>query len=231
MTWNEGLYEYARTHCLEYFGDEAEDTLLGAMTNTYDWNGILLSPEEPFLVQCKAYSAGRGGLGYEIRVLLRCTLDRDYFLEISGGNRARAGVNTVKRQLDKVSERFGVDLHDDYGCPEVTANRKIRTSDPAFTAMVFRDPEFRKMLISHPEFSLRAAKNAPRQSDDPRHLITVSAFPDITHWALNETEALETEEDRRRHLETFEKELDALIAAGKAALSALTAWRMPPKSS
>lgn len=54
MSWNEELYQYARTRGGQYFGNDL---------NGSDWNAILLFPEDgPLLVRSVAHSAGRYGL-------------------------------------------------------------------------------------------------------------------------------------------------------------------------
>lgn len=222
MSWNEHLYQCALDHGGEYFGNDL---------NGSEWNAVLLLSLEdgPAIVRPVAHSAGRGGLFYSVQVLLRCTLDRDYTLKISKQNAVLGGVNTVRKQLDKVTERFGVDFHDDYGCPEVTARRYVKTDDPEFTRMILRDLPFRQLLTQWPDYDVTVRKNAPMDREDRGHIIAVNASPDVEHWGINLLEPFPTEEMLAQSAEKFERSLDALIGLAKAARTALTAWRMPPK--
>lgn len=223
MNWNELLYQYAQTHGGQYFGNDL---------NGSDWNAVLLLTWEdaPLIIRPVAHSAGRGGLFYTVQVLLRCELHRDYILKISRQTVVHGGMNTVRRQLDKVTERFGVDLHDDYGCPEITNGRHIKTDDPEFTRMVFQDAGFRQLLVQWPDYDLSVRKNAPMKQSDRSHIIAVNASPDVEHWSVDVLEPFPTEEMLARAAGNFDRSLEGMIDLAKAAHTAVTAWRMPPKA-
>ena len=236
MSWNECLYLYARERGGEYFGG-----LYGGMDVADGFDGMLLLEHrgQPVIVKCRATS-GRYGSSYTAQVLLRCTLERRYQLSVSAKGAGRQGLNTVLGQLDKGAGLLNknLDLYRDYGCPEVTGGRTIRTDDGEFTQMVFRDLEFRNALLENSRFRLRVKPSAPSFSEDLTHLVSVkcdllaSLYSQSEDWNTGDGDEWLSGKDREQFLRegNFSQRLDALISFAKAAHGAVTAWRMPAKN-
>ena len=238
MSWNDRLYMYAQERGGEYFGGMAGTW----MESEFGSDGVLLLEYrgQPMVVRCDTHQS-RYSYTNTARVLLRCELERDYTLSISAKGAVFKGLNTVLGGLDKGAELLNrdVDLYRDYGFPEVTAGRKIKTSDPEFTQMVLRDLELRKVLLANSRFQLQVRRSAPGCVKDPRHLIlakcemgaTMSSGPD--EWDIEDIETgyLSPEEElAAMKAGNFSEKLDALIALAQAAHGAVTAWRMPVKT-
>jgi hypothetical protein len=186
----------------------------------------------PMMIKCETVSGNRSSY-HTAQVLLRCELERDYALSITPKNIASQGLNTVLGAVDKGVERLKptVDLYRDYGCPEVTQGRTIKTDDPDFTQLVLRDLDLRQCLLAQPRFGLRVGASAPSCMPAPMHLIT--AWCNLEglgcDWDLADVDWLPSPEEQRARLEekNFGQKLDTLIALCKAARGAVMAWRMP----
>ena len=238
MSWNDRLYMYAQERGGEYFGGMAGTW----MESEFGSDGVLLLEYrgQPMVVRCDTYQS-RYSYTNTARVLLRCELERDYTLSISAKGAVFKGLNTVLGGLDKGAELLNrdVDLYRDYGFPEVTAGRKIKTSDPEFTQMVLRDLELRNVLQANPGFQLRVRKCAPECVSDSRHLILAkcemgsSTSLEPYQWDIEDVDRdYLTPEQQLAALKggNFPQKLDALIALAQAAHGAVTAWRMPVKT-
>ncbi|MBQ8851915.1 MAG: hypothetical protein IJZ66_05705 [Oscillibacter sp.] len=230
MSWNNRLYVYAQKRGAACFD-----------TGRYDWTGVALLEHkgQPVVVKCwRVYN--RYGSTNTIQVQLRCQLERPYTLKIGEKTALRKGINTVLGQLDKGVERLSkdVDLYRDYGFPEVTAGRGIKTDDGEFTQMVLRDLELRTALVNNPSYGLRIEPNAPKWIDGQEHLITAWCEVndlDLTTqngWDLGDMDDdWGTPDQHREYIESssFAKKLDALVNLAKAAHGAVLTWRMPAK--
>ena len=88
-----------------------------------DWDGelVLSYRDEPLIIRTVGESNGRYTTT-SIRVRLAIHLERDYELRIRPKSAMSTGLNTVLGVLDRGLEKLpsGPDLHEDYGCPEVT---------------------------------------------------------------------------------------------------------------
>lgn len=235
MGWNENLYYYAQTRGGEYFGGDPQSWYVCS-----GWDAMLLLEHkgQPMVVRCQTIPGGRGADGHRVQVLLRCELERDYRLSISPRSKTRQGINLVLDALDKGVQRLGpdVDLYRDYGFPEVTAGRSIKTSQPEFTQMVFRDLDFRRALLDNPRYGVLVEQSAPDCMPGPMH--QVAAWCDLggldnlyADWGMEAGEPYADLEEQRKKLEdsAFPQKLDALIGLAKAARGAVMAWRMPEK--
>ena len=123
MSWNEMLYAYQKEKGGVFMGSRAAD-----------WDGelVLSYRDEPLIIRTVGESNGRYTTT-SIRVRLAIHLERDYELRIRPKSAMSTGLNTVLGVLDRGLEKLpsGPDLHEDYGCPEVTRGRTITTTDPA----------------------------------------------------------------------------------------------------
>lgn len=133
MSWNEMLYAYQKEKGGVFMGSRAAD-----------WDGelVLSYRDEPLIIRTVGESNGRYTTT-SIRVRLAIHLERDYELRIRPKSAMSTGLNTVLGVLDRGLEKLpsGPDLHEDYGCPEVTRGRTITTTDRSFTKLVLRDLE------------------------------------------------------------------------------------------
>lgn len=240
MSWNDNLYCYAQKRGGEYLGGKPNGMSL--MDSIWvGWDGILLLEYKnaPLVVQCCSYGGGRNAEGHRAQVLLRCELEREYTLKISPKTSMRRGVNTVLGQLDKGIGRLNqeIELYRDYGCPDVLEGRTVRTSEPQFTQMVFRDLELRNALLANPRYGVLVEKSTPNCMPGSAHQIaawcelgSTLSLPD--EWDLGAGEfSCDSAQVQRERLESsaFHQKLDALIELAKAAYGAVMAWRMPEK--
>lgn len=239
MSWNENLYHYAQKRGGTYLGGRANGR---SLTDTIwtDWDGILILEYKsaPLVVRCCSQGGGRSPVNHQAQAAVRCELEREYTLKISPKTSLRQGWNTVLDQLDRGIGRLNqeIELYRDYGCPEVLAGRTVRTSDPQFTQMVFRDLELRSALLANPKAGVRVEYSAPACMPGPMHLVTAWYELDglnsgQDNWDIDAVDPYESWEVQRRRLEhsAFPEKLDALISLTKAAHGAVMAWRMPEK--
>ena len=141
MSWNDCLYSYYTQRGGTYFGSDGAE---------FDGGTLLLEDRRgPMLIRTQYHpSAGRGySEFFQVRLVVR--LERPYRLRIGPKRGMSQGVNMVLGALDAGLSFLpsGPDFYEDYGCPEVTRGRLIRTSDRVFTQMVFRDLELRRHLL------------------------------------------------------------------------------------
>ena len=237
MSWNNNLYAYAQDRGGTYFHGAAS-----GWSTVCGWDATLLLEHQgrPMPVSCVVASSGRYGVSYAAQVQLSCELERDYNLEIGPKGAVRQGLNTVLSQLDRGAERLGqdVDLHRDYGFPEVTGGRRIKTDDPEFTGMVLRDLDLRTCLLEHPKYALRVCKNAPSFFSTGVHVVTawtgLGGVNDDWDLGGEPDVLLMSREEQQKWVDarirtSFAPRLDALIELAKAAQRAVTTWRMPIK--
>lgn len=236
MSWNNRLYFYAKKKDAVY---------LGGMDGRKNlWTGIdgvvlLEHKGQPVLVRCQKYST-RNNYEQQVQVQLNCTLERPYFLRIETKNSLSKGINTVLGQLDKGVKLLSkeVDLYRDYGFPEVTMGRSIKTDDEEFTQMVLRDLELRTTLLKNPTYGLRVEPNVPKWVDGGSHCITAycrvaDGLSSSAGWDEEDFDddwGTPEQHLKRMDSEKFTQKLDALVELAKAAYGALLTWRMPVKN-
>ena len=149
------------------------------------------------------------------------------------------GHNTVLGVLDRGLEKLpsGPDLHEDYGCPEVTRGRTITTTDRSFTKLVLRDLELRNALLASPKDGLLILPGPGREG---LHLVESYSYPDSMYtdwysepmntgpdWTDTEEERAEKEEKLAELAQdTFFPRLEKVIGLTKAARGAALTWRM-----
>ena len=229
MSWNEELYFYQK---------EKGGVFMGSRTADWDGELVLSYRDEPLIIRTVGENSGRYTTT-SIRARLAIRLERDYELRIRPQSAMSTGLNTVLGVLDRGLERLpsGPDLHEDYGCPEVTRGRTITTTDRAFTKLVLRDLELRNALLASPKDGLLILPGPGREG---LHLVESYSYPDsmYTDWYPEPmdtgAEWTYTEEDRARREEklaeqarsTFIPRLEKLVALAKTARGAALTWRM-----
>ena len=232
MSWNEMLYAYQKEKGGVFMGSRAAD-----------WDGelVLSYRDEPLIIRTVGESNGRYTTT-SIRARIMICLERDYELRIRPKSAMSTGLNTVLGVLDRGLEKLpsGPDLHEDYGCPEVTRGRTITTTDRSFTKLVLRDLELRNALLASPKDGLLILPGPGREG---LHLVESYSYPQSTgadwyselrdlkpDWTDSEEERVEKRE-RRENLDELARNtlcprLDKLIGLTKAARGAALTWRM-----
>ncbi len=229
MSWNEMLYAYQKEKGGVFMGSRAAD-----------WDGelVLSCRDEPLIIRTVGESNGRYTTT-SIRVRLAIHLERDYELRIRPKSAMSTGLNTVLGVLDRGLEKLpsGPDLHEDYGCPEVTRGRTITTTDRSFTKLVLGDLALRNALAMREKDSIQVGE-APQSGG--WHRIEVNAgdvFGTIggaSPW-INEAMAADTlymdPEDKEALLQAgsrcFNTQMDGFLGLLRAARDGVTMWPMP----
>ena len=154
MSWNESLYQYHKARGGQFLAGEADDGLL-----------ILTWKDRPLAVDLSMVTGGRSGAFSYVRARVPVTLAKPYELTIGAEKALSGGVNTV---LKSVSGIAGYST--DFGCPEVTKKRLIRTENIPFTKLALGSLELRNALLACPEDKVEVR---PGPGGGP-HLITVT---------------------------------------------------------
>ena len=222
MSWNESLYQYHKARGGQFLAGEADDGLL-----------ILTWKDRPLAVDLSMVTGGRSGTFSYVRARVPVTLAKPYELTIGAEKALSGGVNTVLKAVPGVAG-YSVD----FGCPEVTKKRLIRTENVPFTKLVLGSLELRNALLACPEDKVEV-RSGP--GDEGLHLITVTTAAAVNSlsnnsgdWYLGSgseyTEIYGSEEDKakesRRVEEEFFPRMDRFLALTRAVYSAVTQWPM-----
>ena len=222
MSWNSSLYEYHKKYGGQFLAGELDDGLL-----------ILTWKDRPLVVDLSMVNGGRSGTFSYIRARAPVTLAKPYELTIGAEKALSGGVNTVLKAVPGVAG-YSVD----FGCPEVTKKRLIRTENVPFTKLVLGSLELRNALLACPEDKVEV-RSGP--GDEGLHLITVTTAAAVNSlsnnsgdWYLGSgseyTEIYGSEEDKakesRRVEEEFFPRMDRFLALTRAVYGAFTQWPM-----
>ena len=213
LDWNDCLYCYHQERGGLFLGAEDDGIL------------IFVEKDQPLLVGQFYETEGRGGW-YRVRARTAVKLERDYTLKIGAKKELSGGVNRVLGALDVGLEKVSgaPDLLADYGCPEVTGKRLIRTSDRRFTRLVLQSLDLRNALLASP---WDAVKVLPGPGGAGLHQVEVVAGS--AEWTpLDETPLCSPSWEQvcdRAHKQFFPR-LDQLLDLARAARDAVAAWRM-----
>ena len=222
MSWNESLYQYHKARGGQFLAGGADDGLL-----------ILTWKDRPLAVDLSMVTGGRSGTFSYVRARVPVTLAKPYELTIGAEKALSGGVNTVLKAVPGVAG-YSVD----FGCPEVTKKRLIRTENVPFTKLVLGSLELRNALLACPEDKVEV-RSGP--GDEGLHLITVTTAAAVNSlsnnsgdWYLGSgseyTEIYGSEEDKakesRRVEEEFFPRMDRFLALTRAVYSAVTQWPM-----
>ena len=227
MSWNAQLYFYAQKRNGTYLGRmNGKFGLTDEAYLQHDGVAVLEHKGAPLLI--KSWSdMDRYGTRRGVQVQLNCELERPYSCNISRKNTLRKGLGIILPGKDK-----------EYGFPEVTTGRSIKTDDKEFTKMVLRDLELRNLLTKNLDYGLDIEPNAPKCVGGGGHCIT--AWCRLDSWTVEtdlKWDIVDLDDDwgtpeqvrARLDSEQFAQKLDALVELAKAAHGALLAWRMPTK--
>ena len=210
MGWNENLYVYH----LERGG-----TYLGPWDGEWRSQLQLEYQGAPLVVRKEEIPVGRDIVKELVRVFTPLTLERPYELAISA-------THVLNRALGLV--RSG----EDFGCPQLSQTRRIRTNEAAFTTQVLRSADLRRRLEQCPKHALSVRWTFDGR--DGAHVLETHMDMYDTHettaavdW-LGQEQARQAQRvaQRKYQPEEFGQELDRLVELAKTARDALTAWRM-----
>lgn len=221
MSWSEYLY---------YYHQKMGGQFLGAGSN--DGDLILTYRDRPLVLQNMEVVQGR----YTSRVVRARTtvdLEKPYRLSIGSKNPLSTGANVALKVLNRGLDLIpnAPDVGGDYGCPEVTKDRLIRTDNRPFTKQVLGSLDLRNALLALPGATLAVKKGPVGMS---LHLVEVSIAgdPNSTEsiWNIGDDTLMGMEmlqEERRRHAERkFFPQVDQMLELTKAARDAIMMWRM-----
>ena len=232
MSWNTCLFCYAQERGGTFFGLQQE-TNFGLQQEPYEGSLLLEDPKGQILISTKVTYSGRYGTNRDISVAVRAALERPYTLRVKKQSALQEGVNTVLDGLDLGARILGkkTDLSPDYGAPELTDDRGIKTNEPEFTRWVLQSRELRELLEAQPDFWVQVSPVGP---EERIHLVEAQVSMEQEVSMRDEVFGLFEEMDqeaRRKEYEDcgFPRQLDALVELAKAARDAVTAWPMPMK--
>lgn len=220
MSWNTCLYAYHKKVGGLFLAGEEDDGEL-----------ILTYREQPLSIRLETVAAGRT-TAYMVKARTAVRLEKPYTLRIGSKSHMSTGVNTVLGVLDLGLEKLpkGLDLREDYGYPEFTRDRIIRTNNRPFTKRVLSGLELRNALDASPRDKLAVT---PGPGPDGLHLVEITAQdPNVAgnDWPLCGYDWSDTQpawdEFFRRAEEEFFPRVELLLALVKTARDAVMTWRM-----
>lgn len=222
MSWNECLYQYHKKHGGQFLAGEDDDGLL-----------VLPWKDRPLAVDLSITDGGRGGTFSYVRARIPVTLTKPYKLTVGAEKALSGGVNAI---LKVTSDVGGYST--DFGYPEVTKKRLIRSDNHPFTKLVLGSLDLRSALLACPGEKVEVR---PGPGGEGLHLITVTTASalyslggDGGGWYLGTsgeyTEIYGSEEDRARESRRVEEEffprMDRFLDLARAAYGAVTQWPM-----
>lgn len=225
MSWSECLYQYHKKYGGQLLAGGDEDALL-----------VLTWKDRPLAVDLSHYvSSGRGGVSsaYFVRARVPVTLGKPCKLTIGAEKALSGGVNAVLKMVPEVAG-----FSADFGYPEVTQKRLIRTENVPFTKLVLSSLELRTALLACPGEKVEVL---PGPGGEGLHLIAVTTASalysfggDGGGWYVGSggeyTEIYGSEEEKakeaRRVEEDFFPRMDRFLDLARAAYNAVTQWPM-----
>lgn len=227
MSWNTFLYEYHKKYGGLYLGGGEDDALL-----------VLTYRDQPLAVDLihdkgTRYATER----WTVRARIPAVLEQPYTLTIGARSLVSGGVNAVLQAVDRGLDALPAapELSADYGCPEVTKRRLIRTGNRKFTKSVLGSLALRNALLASPWDRLEV-RPGPGEG---LHLVTVLSDAggrevDNDNWPLEDAASYLTsygpeegaEKVRRICEDRFLPRMDQLLELTRAARDAVMAWRM-----
>lgn len=218
MHWNEALYLYHLNR---------GGTYLGPLEGEWHSQLLLEHKGQPLVIRGESIPSGRS---YNLlaRAFLPLELEHPYQLTVSRRSPLNRGVNLVLGQ-------------EDFGYPEISQTRRIRTNHVPFTRQALRDLTLRQALERCPRLGLSVCPAVPALGR--AHVLEVhgsmSAFGNgVGNSLLDSSSAFPiglTREELQLFIDAgrydigeFQANLDGMIALAMAARDALTNWPMPP---
>lgn len=225
MAWNDCLYQYHKSHGGVFLADrDSDDGML-----------MLTFRERPLVVDIATAGGGQGGTFHYARTRIPLTLAKPYKLIVGAERALSVGVNGLLKAVPGLPE--SAILPADFGYPEVTKKRLIRSDHTPFTKLVLGSLEFRNALLACPGEKVEIR---PGPGEEGLHLITVTTAHAIYSgdgggWYLGTrgeyTAIYGSEEEKVREARRVEEEffprLDRFLDLARAAYNAVTQWPMP----
>ena len=219
MSWNKCLYHYHKTHGGSFLAGGYDDAIL-----------ILTWRDQPLAVDLYQVS-GRYGSSSYVQARIPVTLGRPYRLTIGPDRKLSGGLNAVLKAVPGLPDHNL--LPADFGFPEVTKKRLIRSDNHDFTKLVLGSLDFRNALLACP---MEKIEVRPGPGEEGLHLITVTTESAVTtysngDWDLEDDILLsqtqeEKEQSLRRIEENFFPRMDRFLDLVRAVYSAVTQWPM-----
>lgn len=214
MSWNECLYQYHKKYGGQLLAGEDDDGLL-----VFTWK------DRPLAVDLSINTGGRGSTFSYVRARVPVTLAKPYELTVGAEKALSGGVNAVLKVVPEVAGYSA-----DFGYPEVTKKRLIRTENVPFTKLVLGSLDFRNALLACPGEKVEVR---PGPGKEGLHLITVTTDASLAQsdWYTGEyLSSFSTEEEKAeavRRVETeFFPRMDRFLDLARAAYNAVTQWPM-----
>ena len=224
MSWNDCLYEYYKKHGGQFLAGEEDDGLL-----------VLPFKDRPLVVDLLRES-GRYGPYCHVQARIPVTLAKPYKLTIGEEKMLSGGVNAVLKAVPGLPDNNL--LPKDFGFPEVTKKRLIRSDNYDFTKLVLGSLDFRNALLACPEDRVEVR---PGPGEEGLHLITVTTAAAINglsdgggSWFLGSggdyvaiygSAEEKAREARRVEMEFFPR-MDRFLDLARASYNAVTQWQM-----
>ena len=217
MSWNECLYQYHKKYGGQFLAGEEDDALL-----VPNWK------DRPLAVDLATVDRGRYGSYSRVQARVPVTLGKPYKLTVGAEKALSGGVNAVLKMVPEVAG-----FSADFGYPEITKKRLIRTENVPFTKLVLGSLDFRNALLACPRDKVELR---PGPGEEGLHLITVttaaaldSLSGDGGGWYTGDYPLLTEEEkaEATRRVETeFFPRMDRFLDLARAAYNAVTQWPM-----
>ena len=210
INWNRDLYVYHHLRGGRYLGSW-----------NADWPAQLELEREGCAMVLRAEAIyHRYGARIRVRLLSEVELGGLYTLTISEHSALNRGLTLLQKE--------------DYGCPELSRDRRFQTNNPEFTTRALRDSRWRQSLLACPRAALEVRPTAGGQSG--AHTISLSAWmDDLVGVGEPEYYYEATAGDLLRQLDQgtmpfrrsdLADNLDRITDLGAHTVGALRAWRM-----
>lgn len=217
MSWNECLYGYHKAHGGQFLAGEDDDGLL-----------VLTWKDRPLAVDLSNVNAGRGGSYSYVQARIPVTLAKPYRLTIGAEKKLSGGVNTLLKAVPGLPDH-------DFGFPEVTKKRLIRSDNAPFTKLVLGSLDLRNALLACPK---ERAAVRPGPGEAGLHLITVTTDVHTdspsSDWYLGSRgdfmDIYASDEEKAQEAARVEGEffprMDRFLDLARALYDAVTQWPM-----
>lgn len=221
MSWNDCLCVYHKKRGGRILAGEEDDGLL-----------LLTFKDRPLAVDLSTVSGGRSGSFHYVRARIPVTLARPYRLTIGPEKMLSGGINAVLKAVPGLPE--SAVLPSDFGFPEVTKKRLIRTDNQPFTKLVLGSLDLRNALLACPEDRVEVR---PGPGEEGLHLITVTTSSALNTfsgdgggWYLADVSFTAVQEVKDQAVQRMEEEffprMDRFLDLARAAYDAVTQWPM-----
>lgn len=194
---------------------------------------VLTWKDRPLAVDLAMVTSGRSSTFSFVRARIPVILAKPCNLTIGAEKKLSGGVNTVLKAVPGLPSHAA--LPADFGFPEVTKKRLIRSDNHPFTKLVLGSLELRNALAACPGEKVELR---PGPGEEGLHLITVTTasavnggmFGDESWYLaddydmLNSDRQAETDRIARKIEKEFFPRMDRFLNLCRAAWNAVTQW-------